>query len=228
MFQALAGSDVGELSFGSPINTSALLIILLHQVLESHTLVRDTLTLQDFRNDILSNCPYCFAIRIIIFILFLFFSLITVMHVILGYQKNIVWREYVGCKYNHSEEELSLIKPKHSEATVCPNMCFVLQTWIHVVVLVLSGAFYFGFVLLFSVVCATCSPPTNPVGVETLQMSQPLFYIICALTTVTALLPRCTQVQSNNNTVFKYCINRIQYSVFSHPIMWFCTAGKNI
>ncbi|XP_026209642.1 probable phospholipid-transporting ATPase VD [Anabas testudineus] len=98
---ALAGSDVGELSFGSPINTSALLIILLHQVLESHTL-----------------------------------------------------------------------------------------TWIHVVVLVLSGAFYFGFVLLFSVVCTTCSPPTNPVGVETLQMSQPLFYIICALTTVTALLPR--------------------------------------
>lgn len=46
MFQALAGSDIGELSFGSPINTSALLIILLHQVLESHTLVRHTLTLK--------------------------------------------------------------------------------------------------------------------------------------------------------------------------------------
>ncbi|XP_067351598.1 probable phospholipid-transporting ATPase VD isoform X2 [Channa argus] len=98
---ALAGSDVGELSFGSPINASALIIILLHQVLESHTL-----------------------------------------------------------------------------------------TYIHVMVLVLSGAFYFGFVLLFSVICVTCSPPTNPVGVETLQMSKPLFYIICALTTVTALLPR--------------------------------------
>ncbi|KAK2825809.1 hypothetical protein Q5P01_020023 [Channa striata] len=98
---ALAGSDVGELSFGSPINASALIIILVHQVLESHTL-----------------------------------------------------------------------------------------TWIHVLVLVLSGAFYFCFVLLFSVICVTCSPPTNPVGVETLQMSQPLFYIICVLTTVTALLPR--------------------------------------
>ncbi|XP_067470072.1 probable phospholipid-transporting ATPase VD isoform X2 [Thunnus thynnus] len=98
---AYAGSDVGELSFGSPINASALLIILLHQVIESHTL-----------------------------------------------------------------------------------------TWIHVLVLVLSGGFYFGFVLLFSVCCVTCSPPTNPVGVETLQMSQPLFYIVCALTTVTALLPR--------------------------------------
>lgn len=42
LHQALAGSDVSVLSFGSPINSSALLIILLHQVLESHTLVRQT------------------------------------------------------------------------------------------------------------------------------------------------------------------------------------------
>ncbi|XP_054653058.1 probable phospholipid-transporting ATPase VD isoform X2 [Dunckerocampus dactyliophorus] len=98
---AYAGSDVGELSFGSPINASALLIILLHQVIESHTL-----------------------------------------------------------------------------------------TWIHVGVLVLSGGSYFAFVLLFSVCCVTCSPPTNPVGVEVLQMSHALFYLVCALTTVTALLPR--------------------------------------
>uniref|UniRef100_A0A7N8X5K4 Phospholipid-transporting ATPase n=1 Tax=Mastacembelus armatus TaxID=205130 RepID=A0A7N8X5K4_9TELE len=105
---ALVGSDAGELSLGSLINASALLIILLHQVLESHTL-----------------------------------------------------------------------------------------TWIHVVVLVLSGGFYFGFVLLFSVFCVTCSPPTNPVGVETQQMSQPLFYIICALTTVTALLPRYKHIPSH-------------------------------
>ncbi|XP_070834962.1 phospholipid-transporting ATPase VD [Chaetodon trifascialis] len=98
---AFRGSDIGELSFGSPINASALLIILLHQVMESHTL-----------------------------------------------------------------------------------------TWIHVLVLVLSGASYFGFVLVFSLLCVTCSPPTNPFGVETLQMSQPIFYIVCALTTVMALLPR--------------------------------------
>ncbi|XP_061553075.1 probable phospholipid-transporting ATPase VD isoform X2 [Phycodurus eques] len=98
---AYVGSDIGELSFGSPINASALLIILLHQVIESHTL-----------------------------------------------------------------------------------------TWIHVFVLVLSAGSYFGFVLLFSICCLTCSPPTNPVGVEMLQMSQPLFYIVCTLTTVTALMPR--------------------------------------
>ena len=73
---------------------------------------------------------------------------------------------------------------------VCLILCVLLQTWIHMLVLVLSGGSYFGFVLLFSVGCVTCSPPTNPLGVETLQMSQPLFYIVCVLTTVVALLPR--------------------------------------
>ncbi|XP_039905065.1 probable phospholipid-transporting ATPase VD isoform X2 [Simochromis diagramma] len=98
---AYAGSDVGVLSFGSPINASALFIILLHQVIESNTL-----------------------------------------------------------------------------------------TWIHMVVLVLSCTSYFGFVLLLSGFCVTCSPPVNPLGIELLQMSHSLFYITCVLTTVAALLPR--------------------------------------
>jgi len=46
LFQAVEGSDVGDLSLGSPINTSALLIILLHQVIESNTLVRLAVTLK--------------------------------------------------------------------------------------------------------------------------------------------------------------------------------------
>uniref|UniRef100_A0A671X9D3 Phospholipid-transporting ATPase n=1 Tax=Sparus aurata TaxID=8175 RepID=A0A671X9D3_SPAAU len=114
---ALAGSDVGDLSFGSPINASALLIILLHQVIESHTL-----------------------------------------------------------------------------------------TWIHMLVLAVSAASYFGFVLLVSLFCVTCSPPLNPLGVETLQMSQPLFYIICTLTTATALLPSAlTTAQMDKVDSERYC-----------------------
>lgn len=72
------------------------------------------------------------------------------------------------------------------------NCCLsvISQTWIHVLVLLLSVVSYFGFVLLFSLFCVTCSPPTIPLGVETLQMSEPIFYIICTLTTVTALIPR--------------------------------------
>lgn len=68
-------------------------------------------------------------------------------------------------------------------------------------VLLLSGGSYVGFVLFFSVHCVTCSPPTNPVGVEILQMSQPLFYIVCALTTVTALIPRYTQTHTPASSV---------------------------
>uniref|UniRef100_A0A667XDJ4 Phospholipid-transporting ATPase n=1 Tax=Myripristis murdjan TaxID=586833 RepID=A0A667XDJ4_9TELE len=107
-----AGSDIGDLSFGSPINTSALLIILLHQVIESHTL-----------------------------------------------------------------------------------------TWLHGIVLLGSGVSYFAFVLLLSLWCVTCSPPTNPLGVETLQMSQPLFYMVCALTTVVALLPRAANQQTGAESI---------------------------
>eukprot|EP00063_Salmo_salar_P072687 XP_014047522.1 PREDICTED: probable phospholipid-transporting ATPase VD isoform X3 [Salmo salar] len=98
---AYAGSDADMLSFGSPINASSLLIILLHQVIESRTL-----------------------------------------------------------------------------------------TWLHALLVMGSALFYFSFTLVFSVVCVTCSPPTNPLGVDKLQMSKPLFYGVCALTTVLALLPR--------------------------------------
>uniref|UniRef100_A0A8B9K3M5 Phospholipid-transporting ATPase n=1 Tax=Astyanax mexicanus TaxID=7994 RepID=A0A8B9K3M5_ASTMX len=98
---AYADSDIGLFSFGSPINGSALLIILLHQVIESRTL-----------------------------------------------------------------------------------------TWIHAVVFLGSAAFYYTFVLVFSLTCVTCNPPTNPYGVETRAMSHPSYYFVCGLTTILALLPR--------------------------------------
>lgn len=127
--QALAGSDIGDLSFGSPISASALFIILLQQIIESNTLVRITVQTLMFN--------------------------------------------------------LSLFKLILKEVFV-----FLLQTWIHILVLVLSVASYFVFTLPFSAFCVVCGNPTNLFGVETHELSQPLFYIICALTTVTALLPR--------------------------------------
>ncbi|KAF4090183.1 hypothetical protein AMELA_G00049150 [Ameiurus melas] len=96
-----AGSDIDLFSFGSPINGSALLIILLHQAIESHTL-----------------------------------------------------------------------------------------TWLHAAVLLGSGILYYVFVLVFSVTCVTCNTPTNLYGIETRLMSEPLYYCVCGLTTVLALLPR--------------------------------------
>uniref|UniRef100_A0A8C1XR10 Phospholipid-transporting ATPase n=1 Tax=Cyprinus carpio TaxID=7962 RepID=A0A8C1XR10_CYPCA len=98
---AYTGSDIGVFSFGSPINGSALLIILLHQLIESRTVV--------------------------------------------------------------SQSQLL-------------SAVFAL--------------FYYAFVLLFSLTCVTCNSPTNPLGIETKMMSDPLYYLVCGLTTVLALLPR--------------------------------------
>ncbi|XP_030628223.1 phospholipid-transporting ATPase VD [Chanos chanos] len=98
---AYAGSDIGLFSFGSPINGSALLIILLHQIIESRTL-----------------------------------------------------------------------------------------TWLHFAVFLCSALLYYIFVLVFSIICVTCNHPTNPYGIETKVMSEPLYYCVCAVTTVLALLPR--------------------------------------
>uniref|UniRef100_A0A6Q2YWF5 Phospholipid-transporting ATPase n=1 Tax=Esox lucius TaxID=8010 RepID=A0A6Q2YWF5_ESOLU len=117
---ALNGSDADLLSFGSPINASALLIILLHQVIESHSL-----------------------------------------------------------------------------------------TWLHAVVLVGSALFYFSFTLVFSMVCVTCSPPSNPLGVDKLQMSEMHFYGVCALTTVLALIPR--YVNKHTHTVMLPIFKDNQY-----------------
>ncbi|KAJ8271599.1 hypothetical protein COCON_G00104580 [Conger conger] len=100
-YLAYAGSDISVFSFGTPINTSALFIILLHQVIESHTL-----------------------------------------------------------------------------------------TWLHGAVLVGSALFYFIFTLVFSATCVTCNSPANPLGIDTRHMSDPLFYCVCVLTTLLALLPR--------------------------------------
>ncbi|XP_035272961.1 probable phospholipid-transporting ATPase VD isoform X2 [Anguilla anguilla] len=111
-YLAYADSDIGVFSFGTPINTSALFIILLHQVIESHTL-----------------------------------------------------------------------------------------TWLHGVVLVGSALFYFTFTLVFSVTCVTCNSPANPLGIDVRHMSDPLFYCVCALTTLLALLPRMLY-RSVRNTLF--------------------------
>ncbi|KAK1175311.1 putative phospholipid-transporting ATPase VD isoform X1 [Acipenser oxyrinchus oxyrinchus] len=96
-----ADSDIDVFSFGTPINTSALLIILLHLVLESKTL-----------------------------------------------------------------------------------------TWIHAVILIGSGLFYFVFALIFSATCVTCNSPANPIGIMEKYMSDLVFYLVCVLTTIVALLPR--------------------------------------
>uniref|UniRef100_UPI00398EEB47 phospholipid-transporting ATPase VD-like isoform X2 n=1 Tax=Pristiophorus japonicus TaxID=55135 RepID=UPI00398EEB47 len=63
-------------------------------------------------------------------------------------------------------------------------------TWIHWAVMAGSALFYFFFALTFGVTCINCNPPSNPYWIMEQQMSDPLFYLVCILSTVIALLPR--------------------------------------
>lgn len=66
----------------------------------------------------------------------------------------------------------------------------VLQTWIHMLVIVGSILSYFFFALAFGALCVTCNPPSNPYGIMQKHMLDPVFYLVCVLTTCVALLPR--------------------------------------
>lgn len=79
-------------------------------------------------------------------------------------------------------------------------------TWIHMLVIVGSILSYFFFALAFGALCVTCNPPSNPYGIMQKHMLDPVFYLVCVLTTCIALLPR-----------FVYRV--LQGSVFPSPIL---------
>lgn len=79
-------------------------------------------------------------------------------------------------------------------------------TWIHMLVIVGSILSYFFFALAFGALCVTCNPPSNPYGIMQKHMLDPVFYLVCVLTTCVALLPR-----------FVYRV--LQGSVFPSPIL---------
>ncbi|XP_054438112.1 phospholipid-transporting ATPase VD [Pteronotus mesoamericanus] len=65
-------------------------------------------------------------------------------------------------------------------------------TWIHMLVIVGSILTYFVFALAFGATCVTCNPPANPYWIMQEHMLDPVFYLVCVLTTFVALLPRFT------------------------------------
>lgn len=65
-------------------------------------------------------------------------------------------------------------------------------TWIHVLVITGSILSYFLFSLAFGAMCITCNPPSNPYWIMQDHMLDPVFYLVCILTTCIALLPRFT------------------------------------
>ncbi|XP_051021117.1 phospholipid-transporting ATPase VD [Acomys russatus] len=79
-------------------------------------------------------------------------------------------------------------------------------TWIHMLVIVASIFSYFFFALAFGALCVTCNPPSNPYWIMQEHMLDPVFYLVCLLTTCIALLPR-----------FVYRV--LQGSMFPSPIL---------
>ncbi|XP_024849102.1 phospholipid-transporting ATPase VD isoform X1 [Bos taurus] len=79
-------------------------------------------------------------------------------------------------------------------------------TWIHMLVIAGSILCYFCFALAFGAMCVTCNPPSNPYWIMQEHMADPVFYLVCVLTTCVALLPR-----------FIYRV--LQGSLFPSPIL---------
>ncbi|KAG8591805.1 hypothetical protein GDO81_000313 [Engystomops pustulosus] len=64
------------------------------------------------------------------------------------------------------------------------------MTWIHWTVMVLSVVAYFVFTLVVHAICVHCMPPANPYWIMQGQMEDPMFYLVCVMSVIVALLPR--------------------------------------
>lgn len=65
---------------------------------------------------------------------------------------------------------------------------------VHWVIMLGSVAVYFIVTLAYTAICITCNAPSNPYWVLQNQMADPMFYLVCILATVVALLPRYGQL----------------------------------
>ncbi|KAM9849719.1 phospholipid-transporting ATPase VB [Aulostomus maculatus] len=76
--------------------------------------------------------------------------------------------------------------------TILLHLSIEIKAWtvVHWLIMLGSVAFYFIVTLAYSAICVTCNPPSNPYWILQDQMEDPMFYLICTLTTVVALLPR--------------------------------------
>ncbi|KAK1904725.1 putative phospholipid-transporting ATPase VB [Dissostichus eleginoides] len=76
--------------------------------------------------------------------------------------------------------------------TILLHLSIEIKAWtvVHWVTMLGSVALYFIVTLAYSAMCVTCNPPSNPYWILHSQMADPMFYLLCIITTVVALLPR--------------------------------------
>ncbi|XP_053497541.1 phospholipid-transporting ATPase VB isoform X1 [Ictalurus furcatus] len=78
--------------------------------------------------------------------------------------------------------------------TILLHLAIEIKSWtvVHWVIMVGSVLMFFIVTLAFSALCISCNPPSDPYWIMQQQMKDPVFYLVCILTTVVALLPRFT------------------------------------
>ncbi|XP_069553168.1 phospholipid-transporting ATPase VB [Brachyistius frenatus] len=78
--------------------------------------------------------------------------------------------------------------------TILLHLSIEIKVWtvVHWVVMLGSVALYLIVTLAYNSMCVTCNPPSNPYWTLQSQMADPMFYLVCIITTVVALLPRYT------------------------------------
>ncbi|XP_029460604.1 probable phospholipid-transporting ATPase VA isoform X2 [Rhinatrema bivittatum] len=63
-------------------------------------------------------------------------------------------------------------------------------TWFNVASIVFSILLFFSVALIYNSSCPSCSPPSNPYWTMQRLMNDPVFYLLCIISPVAALLPR--------------------------------------
>ncbi|XP_039630996.1 probable phospholipid-transporting ATPase VB isoform X2 [Polypterus senegalus] len=76
--------------------------------------------------------------------------------------------------------------------TILLHLAIEIKTWtlMHWATMAGSILFYFVVSLAYCATCVTCNAPSNPYFIMEMQMADPVFYLVCFITPVIALLPR--------------------------------------
>ncbi|KAL4631215.1 putative phospholipid-transporting ATPase VB isoform X2 [Arapaima gigas] len=74
------------------------------------------------------------------------------------------------------------------------HLAIEIKSWtvVHLGIMVGSILLFFIMCLAYSALCIDCNPPSNPYWIMEEQMSDPMFYLVCILSIIVALLPRYT------------------------------------
>uniref|UniRef100_A0A8C7ZXM0 Phospholipid-transporting ATPase n=1 Tax=Oryzias sinensis TaxID=183150 RepID=A0A8C7ZXM0_9TELE len=73
-----------------------------------------------------------------------------------------------------------------------------IKSWtvVHWIIMLGSVALYFIVTLAYSAICVTCNPPSNPYWILQNQMADPMFYLICIISTVVFVIKNQKKVSN--------------------------------